>query len=56
MPDGLRGKAVGSSGGGTPLELDQRSQPGEEREPRPEEAVRPEGTAVFGRRLPAGEL
>ena len=29
---------------------------GEEREPRPEEVVRPEGTALFGRRLPAGEL
>ena len=28
----------------------------EERDPRPEEVVRPEGMAVFGRRLPAGEL
>ena len=29
---------------------------GEEREPRLEEEVRPEGMAVFGKRLPAGGL
>ena len=48
MSDGLQGKAVGSSGGRMRLGLDQKSA-AEEREPLPEEAVRPEGTALFGR-------